>query len=356
MKNNTVCMGRIALAMVVVGVAWWMATPVQADAAGLRRFALIVGANDGGSERAVLRYANSDAKSVGRILTELGGLDTRDRVMLFDPHCEDVMAGLKRLQDRMSEARSSADRIELIVYYSGHSDEQGLLLYGERLGYRELRQAIEALSADVRIVILDSCASGAMTRAKGGKRRPPFLSDRSIKVHGHAILTSSAADEVAQESERIGGSFFTYFLLSGLRGAADLTGDGRVTLTEAYQFTFEETLNRTESTRGGAQHAAFDIQLVGSGDLVLTDLRGTSASMIIEPALEGRLFIRDRNGRLVLELYKSSGRPVELSLDPGPYQVSLDGGLGAMSRAELTLQDGEKAPLTAAMFTAISPE
>jgi uncharacterized caspase-like protein len=61
-------------------------------------------------------------------------------------------------------------------------------------------------------------------------------------MRGYAFLTSSSPDEVAQESDHIGASFFTHYLVSGLRGAADVTGEGKVTLNEAYQFAFNETL------------------------------------------------------------------------------------------------------------------
>ena len=77
----------------------------------------------------------------------------------------------------------------------------------------------------------------------------------AAEVRGHAYLTSSSADEAAQESDRIGGSFFTHFLVTGLRGAADADSDKRVTLDEAYRFAFDETLARTEAIGGGPQHA-----------------------------------------------------------------------------------------------------
>jgi hypothetical protein len=43
-------------------------------------------------------------------------------------------------------------------------------------------------------------------------------------------------------------------LISGFRGAADLSGDGKVALNEAYEFAFNETLGRTVDTNGGAHH------------------------------------------------------------------------------------------------------
>ena len=66
-------------------------------------------------------------------------------------------------------------------------------------------------------------------------------------VEGHAFLTSSSADEAAQESDRIGGSFFTHYLITGLRGGADANADGKVTLGEAYQFAFAETVEPVAS-------------------------------------------------------------------------------------------------------------
>ena len=49
------------------------------------------------------------------------------------------------------------------------------MLGREILLYRELRDAIQALRADVGITILDACASGAITRLKGGRDHPAFL-------------------------------------------------------------------------------------------------------------------------------------------------------------------------------------
>src|SRR5215471_19069040 len=93
--------------------------------------------------------------------------------------------------------------IEVILYYSGHADEQGLLLGSDRYSYRTLRDRLDEIPADVRIAVLDACASGAFTRLKGGKTRPPFLVDQSADMRGHAFLTSSAETEAAQESDRI---------------------------------------------------------------------------------------------------------------------------------------------------------
>lgn len=310
-------------ALLLLLTAGMVAGAVEPEHLALRRLALVVATNDGGRERETLRYAETDARAFGALLGELGGVDAGDRVLLIGPNRAQLEDRFRELEARIQTAKKEAGRVEFIFYYSGHSDEHGLLLGGFVVPYAELRAKLESLSADVRIAILDSCASGAMTRHKGGALRPPFLVDRSTQVKGFAVLTSSSENEVAQESDRLGASFFTNYLIAGLRGAADVTGDGRVTLNEAYQFAFQETLARTTQTLGGAQHPAYSIQLVGSGDLVMTDIRSTGAALMLAEELEGRVDIRDTAGRLVAELRKRSGQILELGMAAGEYDVLL---------------------------------
>jgi hypothetical protein len=314
----------------------------------IRRFALVVGANDGGKHRAKLRYAESDARSFENVLHQLGGVRPKDTVFLSDPIHSELRQAFKRLR-ALLEASRGQRRLELVFYYSGHSDERGLLLGGRHFTYLEVRQAIRSLPADVRLAVLDSCASGTLTREKGGRRRPPFLVDGSGQVRGHAFLTSASANEAAQESDRIGASFFTHYLVSGLRGAADGNRDGRVTLNEAYHYAFHETLAQTESTRSGPQHANYDMQLVGSGDLVLTDLRGTSAMMVLTPEIRGRVFIRDATGQLVAEINKTRPQAMRLALAPGGYRLALER-RSHLRRGAVTLRGNATTPVRLAML------
>lgn len=342
-------MSRV-LALVVLLVVWWIgASAHAADPPRVRRFALVVGANDGGSDRVKLRYAGTDARAVAKVLAQIGGVEKKDAVVVLQPTPESLRAEIEKIRARISAAGGDG-RTQFIFYYSGHSDERGLLLGGERMSYAELREMIHGVDADVRIGVLDSCSSGAFTRTKGGQRRAPFLVS-SADVAGHAFLTSSSVDEAAQESDRVRGSFFTHYLVSGLRGAADHNADRLVTLDEAYRFAFGETLASTESSTAGAQHAAYEISLAGTGDLVMTDLRKTTAGLAIAPDIEGRVYVRDASGNLASELYKPAGTgAVELALEPGRYSIVVDDG-GKLKRATVVLVDGKTARLAAAELT-----
>jgi hypothetical protein len=323
--------------------------------ASTRRFGIFIGSNNGGRERTALRYAISDALSVSRVFSEMGGISAEDTVLLVEPTVREINRRIDSLHEQVLRSKNDGKRTEIVFYYSGHSDEDGLLLNRERYLYRDLRDRINGIPSDMRIVILDSCASGAFTRIKGGSKTQPFLMDNSLTAEGFAFLTSSSADESSQESDRIAASYFTHSLVAGLRGAADSVGDGRVTLNELYRYAYSETLARTETSLYGAQHPSYDIQISGTGDLVLTDVNQTSAGVVFDEKLTGRLSIRNSSDHLVAEINKIAARPVELGLEPGLYRVTLQQG-NDLLRAEFTLVEGQRTVVKQENFVFITAD
>ena len=320
----------------------------------IERFLLVAGANDGGKERVTLRYASRDAQTVSQVFQEMGGVAKSHVVRLENPNRKEFQASLVTLAQQLQQATGDT-RKEVILYYSGHADEQGLLLGEDKFSWQELRHAVDALPAQVKITLLDACGSGAITRLKGGARQPAFLVDLSSDMKGYAFLTSSSENEVAQESDRIGGSFFTQSLVTGMRGAADLNGDLKVTLSEAYQYAFNETMHRTQQTAGGTQHPSRDMKLSGTGDVVMTDLRDVSAGLVFANDVEGRLYIRDQKNNLIAELQKTAGRSLELGMAPGRYNILLDKGT-QYSADGVELADGARQTLSPKAFHVVASE
>lgn len=316
----------------------------------IRRLALVIGANNGGPGREKLRYAVSDARAMIEVLEKLGGVSADDSRLLVEPSRETLLWETGRLRERLDRLRPEQSRLEVFIYYSGHSNEDSLLLGREKVSYRELRLQLQALAADVRIAILDSCASGAFIRAKGGQKRPPFLFDAANDMKGFAVMTSSSADEASQESERIRGAFFTRTLITGLRGAADASHDGRVTLNEAYQYAFNETLRQTEKTAGGPQHPSYDIQMSGTGDVVLTDVRRGESVLRLGRDVSGRVFVHDQANALVMEFQKAADTDMALSLDKGRYRL-ITVTDSDIREAEVELAAGESRKLDGEQFS-----
>ncbi|MDE2832667.1 MAG: caspase family protein, partial [Gemmatimonadota bacterium] len=91
---------------------------------GVQRWVLAVGANDGGAKRETLQYAVSDAQNFVQVMETMGGVDAG--VLLSDPHIDDLETALRVLHNRVASAEAA--RREVIIYYSGHADENGLRL------------------------------------------------------------------------------------------------------------------------------------------------------------------------------------------------------------------------------------
>ena len=92
-------------------------------------------------------------------------------------------------------------------------------------------------------------------RSKGVRAAPAFdvqqAQAASTRPHGLVLIASSSADEESQESDEIGASFFTHYLASGLLGDADASGDGKVTLSEAYAYAYARTVGETPTAYRG---------------------------------------------------------------------------------------------------------
>lgn len=285
------------------------------------RYGLFIGKNNGGSKRPMLKYAHRDAKQLQSTLIEIGNLKAENAFVVIEP---DIVSLRKQLQkfSRLLGAKKEARR-EVFFYYSGHSDERGLLIDNAVLDFAELKKWIHDLPAEVNIVILDSCSSGSLARIKGGTKIPAAMIAETGNHRGTAILASSSSSEDSQESDQIRGSYFTHNLIAGLRGAADLNRDARVSLYEAYTYSYEETLANTLGSRAGPQHPFFDFKVSGYGDLAVSDLKAAGAQIVFGAGLLGTIYIFDSNNRLTLRLNKTSAKPLAVKLMPDKLHIRI---------------------------------
>lgn len=278
------------------------------------RHALVVGADEGGGVLEELQYAERDAGEMAQVLVELGGFDERLVTVLYAPTPDTLREALAQ----HAAIAASHDEDLFLFYYSGHADGSGLRLGDEHFYYEALRHDLRAVESDARIGILDACRSGTITRFKGAAKTASLF-DEAVAVEGEAWLTASAADELAQESDRLRAGFFTHYLLSGMRGAAD-TDDGVVDLDELYAYTRDRVVGATGATEGGAQHPHFDYRLSGSGPLPLTDVRDADALLVLPEGVAGHVaLLRLPDRTQVVELAKAEGQRYQLAVPSGRY-------------------------------------
>lgn len=289
----------------------------QLAAAAPVRHAIVVGANDGGGALEPLRYAEDDAGRFATVLTELGDFDVERVTVLYAP-------SRKELQDALSRHHELAEAVGedlFVLYYSGHADARGLRLGDELYAYEELKADFRAVPSDIRIGVLDACRSGTITRLKGASLSAPLFAEEPLAAEGEAWMTAASADEVAQESDTLRGGFFTHYLISGLRGAAD-SGDGVVDLNEAYLYTHDRVVAHTGGTEAGAQHPYFQYRLDGAGAIGLTDVSQASAVLAIPKDAEGRVTVLRLPDKVpVVEFEKGLGDERRVGVPPGRYLV-----------------------------------
>lgn len=283
-----------------------------------RRIAVIVGANEPAPGRQALRYSHADAQMLGETLVQVGRFAKPDVHVLLEPRPSEVLGALDAASRELAAA--PADSL-LLFYYSGHSDGQQVFPHGEKLALTALREKLNRSSARVRIAIVDTCRGGSWTRAKGLTVGPPLdaIDLMNVATEGTALLSSSSGMESAHEAGSIKGSFFTHHFNAGLLGAADASGDGNVTLQEAFVYARERTVRDSARMAATTQHPSFDMQLRGRQDIVLAQTRASRSALNVtqKNALE---VIHLGSGATVAETPPGT-MSLRLALPPGRYIV-----------------------------------
>ena len=305
--------------------AAWVSSPAHAAASDeVVSYAIVVGSNPGGPGQDDLRFAERDAERVAAVLRELGGYPAKNVETVLAPTPERLLAAIDQVAARLVEDQAEGRRTLVFFYYSGHARASALVLGDDEVPLEDLRAKITALPATVTIVVLDACQSGAFTRIKGAEPAADFSfnSRTGLDAAGIAVLASSSESELSQESDFLEGSYFTHHLLVGLRGGGDRDKDGRVSLDEAYQYAYDQTLVATAHTAVGRQHVSFEADLKGQGEVPLTYPEKADATLTLAADLAGDVLIQRMPAEAVLaEVHKVAGASFDVAIPAGRYRV-----------------------------------
>ena len=306
-------------------VLWLLALLPGPASAGWQRFAVVAGSNRGQAREQALRFAEDDARRVADVLRGPGGV-AEDRLTLqVGGSGEAFRRAVQGLAPKLQAAAEAGDQSLLVVYFSGHSDGANLQFGPALLPFGDVRALLDASPATLKLLVVDTCQSGGLTGLKGIVP----LADVDVWLRGAGaaagtvIVAASSAGEVAQESEELGGSFFTHHWVWGLRGAADYDQDGRVTLAEAYQYAYSATVDGTWHTVAGRQHPMIELDLDQRGEVTLTDLAVRDAAILFDAGTSGAFALLDpRGGGILAEVKKPAGQAQRLAVAAGSYWVA----------------------------------
>lgn len=293
-------------------------------ASALVRIAIVMGNNTGLPEEKPLSYATRDAEQVYSTLIQLGGADKGQGCLLLDADVGKVRIALRDVGQRLHALKRQGQKVQVLIYFSGHGSDEALHMNGETLPLSDIRAYFKEIEADFKLLIADACFSGSLIRAKGAVLADPvpIKYQDDLKVNGSAILTSSSAGELSQESRELQGSLFTHYFLSGIRGAADFDRDGKITLWEAYNHTQSCLRRRLAGEKNTVQTPEFDVDVQGSDNVVLTRVDLGQAFLSLKGLPEGEYRILEAASALqVAEVRLSDPEGMVLALPRAPYLV-----------------------------------
>jgi uncharacterized coiled-coil protein SlyX len=251
-------------------------------------WAVVVGINDY-PRLPKLKYAVNDAYALQRLLSEHNRVPAENITLLINEQ-----ATLRNLRSALGTGLKSSAGSEdmVIIFFAGHgaterdatnSDGDGLEkylltydsdpadLFSTGMPMRDIALIFNRIQSERLIFIADACysgASGGRTVGTGGLRAnisDSFL-ERLAGGRGKVIITASAANEVSMEKNELQHGVFTYYLIEGLRGAADIDRDGMVTVDEAYRYVSDKVPRAT----GQEQHPVKKGSVEGSLVLSIT--------------------------------------------------------------------------------------
>ncbi|WP_394830079.1 caspase family protein [Pendulispora rubella] len=290
--------------------------------ARVRRIAVLIGANSPPRGRTPLRFALDDANRMGAVLERVGRFAHGDVHVLLEPSPAEIERVLDAVAVQVGAAAAAAEDTLFVFYYSGHSDGQMLFPHGEMMPLAALRDRLAHINARVRVGILDTCRGGTWTQSKGVSVGPPLepADLAALTSEGSALVSSSSGFENAHEADLVRGSFFTHHLAAGLLGAADRTGDGSITLQEAFDYAKERTIRDSARFAMVTQHPSFDVQLRGRQDVVLTQVASSPSALELQQT-EGPLEVIHLSSGITIAELSAGQRQLRLALPPGRYMV-----------------------------------
>jgi hypothetical protein len=220
-----------------------------------------------------LKYATKDAKAFYNHLVKTIRIPEENVFFLLNDQAR--LYKIRSVLGTQLKRKAGKDDM-VIIFFAGHGateedsmspDGDGLEkyilpydaelknLYASALPMSEISKIFNRIYSERLIFIADACYSGASGgRTIGIKGTRANISDafmdRISSGKGRVIITASGANEVSSENDDLKHGVFTYYLLEGLRGKADVNKDGVITVDEVYNYV---SINVPKAT-GQAQH------------------------------------------------------------------------------------------------------
>jgi hypothetical protein len=207
-----------------------------------RIFAVIVGVADHEGSANDLAYADDDARLFhGHLRAAFQREVSQGEAVLLT----DRQATRDRILSELDRVFAKAGEQDYVIFYfSGHGGPgQFFSTEAAPIEHTEIKGRFRASAAKYRLCIADACFAGSMG---GGGALENYSEVQQLRDARLAVLLSSSRTEISAERPDLRQGLFSYWLIRGMRGAADLDGDKYITAGELFVYTRKAVINASK--------------------------------------------------------------------------------------------------------------
>ncbi|MGI0486440.1 caspase family protein [Pantanalinema rosaneae CENA516] len=149
------------------------------------------------------------------------------------------------------------------------------LLAKRALSVAEVEDYMRNSQAKQLVLSLDACHTGV--EVGRDVTDPEFLHNVYDLATGFALIAASTSQQKAQEWQEKQHGVYTYYLMEGLRGAADRSNKALVTVRDVQEYVTDRLRHWAIQSGGLIQEPT--VRLDGIGDMILADYRKTPINL-----------------------------------------------------------------------------
>src|SRR3990172_75385 len=313
----------------------------------IQRYAVVVGVSDYKDPKIPdLKYADADAHAFYDFITSpIGGNFNKENVLLL----KNELATLKNVKLAITNfLKKAIDTDFVVIFMACHGESEPdrpnniyLLMHDSELdSLSATAYHMENVNTDMKryisakrlIFFADACHSAGLTEGTVGTRGFSntvniALSELKSTREGWGVVSASRAGELSMESSLWGGGHgaFTYYLLEGMKGKADVEGNknGIVTLAESFDFLEEKVKRATQNAQHPDTAGNFDnsLPLGFPGREISPEEKGQTTPA---PRFGTLKVSTSQEGASVFISGKEAGKsPLSIKLVSGTYPITI---------------------------------
>ncbi len=224
-------------------------------------------------------FANDDARVFYDYALRALSIKPENIKLLIDSEANDVQI-VKTFKNWLP-INVNKDKTDIYVFYSGHgmpsSDGKSLyllpqgvdkdLLERTAINQQEIISSLQASKPKSVTMFIDSCYSGLSRTGETllASARPISLKSKDIGYPPEfTVISASSPDQISSSSPELRHGIFSFYLMKGMEGDADINKDGKITAGEMQQYVSDKVQRQAMS-----MNRKQEPQLIGDANRVL---------------------------------------------------------------------------------------